>query len=86
MRRLFLLVLLLSISIGCQSPRVQPLSDEKPLVGVTSIYIKSDAGEVDRMMGFLSYVEAVKQAGAIPVVLPPLDDAGGLTAYGRGLG
>jgi putative glutamine amidotransferase len=52
-----------------------------PLVGITSVYIAGQGGEPARAGVFMTYVEAVKSAGAVPVLLPPLSDEDALAAY-----
>jgi putative glutamine amidotransferase len=52
-----------------------------PLIGITSVYMEGRQGEPARAGVFMTYVEAVRAAGAVPVVLPPLDDEEALAAY-----
>lgn len=42
----------------------------KPLIGIGSD-VQSPQGERERSFAYLTYVEAVRRAGAIPVVVPP---------------
>jgi putative glutamine amidotransferase len=42
----------------------------KPLIGIGSD-VGAHAGERDRSFAYLTYVNAVRQAGAVPVILPP---------------
>jgi hypothetical protein len=52
-----------------------------PLIGITSVYLPGQGGEPARAGVFMTYVEAVQSAGAVPVVLPPLNDEEALVAY-----
>ena len=42
----------------------------RPLIGIGSDILHTD-GERDRAFGFLTYVESLRRAGAIPVLIPP---------------
>src|ERR1051325_11066388 len=42
----------------------------KPLIGIGSAVLRSD-GERDRAFVFTTYVESLKAAGAVPVLIPP---------------
>lgn len=45
----------------------------KPIIGIGSD-VQSPAGERERAFVYLTYVEALKKAGAIPVLVPPQPD------------
>ena len=42
----------------------------RPLIGIGSDILQTE-GERDRAFGFLTYVEALRRSGAIPLLLPP---------------
>lgn len=43
----------------------------KPIIGIGSDVYSLEAERRDRAFAFLTYVEALRQAGAVPVVIPP---------------
>ena len=43
---------------------------KKPIIGIGSD-VQSPAGERERAFAYLTYVEALKKAGAVPVLIPP---------------
>jgi putative glutamine amidotransferase len=70
------------LALGCATTRQ---SNEPPMIGVTSMVVSGKAmtgrdGPAG-MVTPMTYVEAVKQAGAIPVVIPPLIDTNAMAAY-----
>jgi putative glutamine amidotransferase len=70
------------LAMGCAATH---RSIEPPMIGVTSMVVSSRAmtgrdGPAG-MITPMSYVDAVKQAGAIPVVVPPLPDADTMAMY-----
>ena len=46
------------------------MKTQKPLIGIGSD-VQSPAGERERSFVYLTYVESLRKAGAIPVVIPP---------------
>ena len=66
---------------GCATP---PAS-EAPLIGVTSSYKKGESGWPDSMRVSMTYIDAVRQSGGIPVVLPPVTDEEVMARYLREL-
>ena len=67
-----------AVLAGCATQFAPP---EAPLVGITSVYMDGRSGEPPIIGVFMTYVEAVREAGALPVVLPPLDDRDAQDAY-----
>lgn len=43
----------------------------KPIIGIGSDVQSPEAERRDRAFGFLTYVEALREAGAVPVLIPP---------------
>jgi putative glutamine amidotransferase len=72
------LTLAAALLAGCATSSAPPLA---PLVGITSVYIEAREGGPARAGVFMTYVEAVRAAGGVPVVLPPLNDHEALAAY-----
>jgi putative glutamine amidotransferase len=62
---------------------------KKPLIGIGSDVLRTD-GERDRAFVFTTYIESLKRAGAVPVIIPPqpenaadvLDEIDGLLLAG----
>lgn len=62
----------------------------KPLIGIASDVSTSTPGERDRAFVYTTYVEAIRRAGAVPVLIPPqpenassiVDDLDGLVLAG----
>ena len=46
------------------------MKSQKPLIGIGSD-VQSPAGERERSFVYLNYIEALRRAGAIPVIIPP---------------
>lgn len=46
------------------------MNTQKPLIGIGSD-VQSPAGERERSFVYLNYIEALRRAGAIPVIIPP---------------
>lgn len=44
-----------------------------PLIGITSIYLEADDHWPARITVPMTYIQAVRDAGGVPVVLPPMD-------------
>jgi putative glutamine amidotransferase len=81
-RKLEATIIVALLTMGCATTRP---SNALPMIGVTSMVVsgKQMTGRDGpaAMITPLTYVEAVKQAGAIPVVVPPLIDAHAMAAY-----
>jgi putative glutamine amidotransferase len=76
------MIIVTLLAMGCATTR---RSSAPPMIGVTSMVVSSRAmtgrdGPAG-MITPMTYVEAVKQAGAIPVVVPPLADADAMAMY-----
>jgi putative glutamine amidotransferase len=52
-------------------PKVVTGNMRKPLIGIGSDIDHSDAGSRERAFVYMPYVEALRRAGAIPLLLPP---------------
>jgi len=81
-RKIGVVIIVALLGMGCAAKR---RSSEPPMIGVTSMVVSSKAmtgrdGPAG-MITPMTYVEAVKQAGAIPVVVPPLVDVDAMAMY-----
>lgn len=74
---------LLLVCLGCQSQLALPmpvqaeqsrLSQIEPLIGITSVYKVDEQDKMAYTLVNFAYVQAVAEAGGVPVVLPTIDD------------
>jgi len=73
----------LLVSLGCQSHPAggqadpSPLAEAdplNPLIGITSVYKVDEKDKMAYTLVNFAYVQAVAEAGGVPVVLPTIDD------------
>ena len=83
MSRQILVVCVVMISlVGC---RHMPSGPQAPLIGVTSVYLEPDESWPARIIVPMTYVESVREAGGVPVVLPALESPEVIREYLRRL-
>ena len=69
-------LVILMISVGCQSQRAEPA----PVIGITSVYKIDEKGTARTQVNF-NYVRAVAENGGVPVILPTIDNEPILQRY-----
>ncbi len=75
-RTLPLLLLILMITTGCQSPQ----APSRPLIGITSVFSAAIDGSATNSANF-SYVRALVDNGATPVILPTIQNEEAIDQY-----
>jgi len=85
MKRVFVIlrVGVLLVCLGCQSQSAPPMADQAdqsglaqidPVIGITSVYKVDQQDKMAYTIVNFAYVQAVAEAGGVPVVLPTIDD------------
>jgi len=78
----FVAVCVLVLVAGCTHVSSGP---KAPLIGVTSVYLEADESWPARIIVPMTYVDSVREAGGVPVVLPALESPEVIREYLRRL-
>ena len=81
-KQLVVACVLVGVFAGCAHV---PSGPKAPLIGVTSVYLEPDESWPARIIVPMTYVESVREAGGVPVVLPALESPEVIREYLRRL-